>query len=225
MGIFLPTAAYNYQPIVSAAVPQEAGYTYYLVKSSVDLSIPQWTIRIANSITASNGFTGFNPLNNVVVSANAQYASASFGGRQQAPMSMRSINGTTSASFGLVGRIAGFSSGGLFTDEWITTTCNGAVNSTCSNVYGSNANIENTAIGNTTKYNSSWNNWNNQPYLNKCATYTANAAVAHQFISCSVGSPVTSSANDVVCGYDYAATTNNSSLRITNYYSSSCGTH
>jgi hypothetical protein len=210
-----PTTTTTTQP------PQEAGYTYYKVQSLIDVSTPQWTVRFANSVTGSNTAVGV-----YLYSANAQYATASFAGRQQSPMSTRSLNGTTSASFGLPGTIVGFSSGGFFTDEWTTNTCNGSISSTCSTVYGTGTltTYRGYIYRDRTNYNSTWNNIGNQPYSKSCATYAANNTVSHNFISCSNNTAYTSSANDTVCVRSYSQGSN-TSLQITNYYSSSCGTY
>jgi hypothetical protein len=165
-------------------------------------------------------------MNGFLYSANAQYATASFGGRQAAPLSTKTVNGTTSASFGLAAQVIGYSSGGLFTDEWTSTACNGNVSSTCSTFYGTGilSNYRGFILRDRTSYQSTWNNWGNQPWLNKCATYDINA-VAHNYISCSSGTAYTSSAADTVCVRQYALTGTSTALTITGYYSASCGTY
>ena len=209
-----PTTTTTTQP------PQEAGYTYYTVKSIVDVSIPAWTVRALNTITSSFTINGF------LYCANAQYATASFAGRQQSPMSQRSSNGTTSASFGLAGQVVGFSSGGFFTDEWTSNTCNGSISSQCSTFYGTGtlSTYRGYILRDRTNYNATWNNWGNQPYSQSCATYNINA-VAHQYISCSNNTAYTSSAADTVCVRQYALTGTSTSLTITGYYTGSCGTY
>jgi hypothetical protein len=209
-----PTTTTTTQP------PQEAGYTYYTVRSIVDVSIPTWTVRCLNTITSS--FT----MNGYLYSANAQYATASFGGRQQAPFSKKTVNGTTSASFGLAGQVVGYSSGGFFTDEWTATTCNGSVSSTCSTFYGTGtlATYRGFILRDQTKYNATWNNWGNQPWSGSCATYNINA-VAHNYISCSNNTAFTSSAAETVCVRQYALTGTSTALTITGYYTGSCGTY
>ena len=198
--------------------PQEAGYTYYKVQSLIDVATPQWTVRCLNTVTSSFTINGF------LYCANAQYATASFGGRQQSPMSTTSLNGTTSASFGLPGQVVGFSSGGFFTDEWTSNTCNGNVSSQCSTFYGTG--ILTTYRGyiyrDRTSYYATWNNIGNQPYSNSCATYAANNTVSHNFISCSNNTAYTSSANDTVCVKSYSQGSN-TALQITGYYTGSCG--
>ena len=220
MGIFLATAAYNYQPQTGGPV-QEAGYTYYNVRSIVDVSIPDWIVRCINTSTSSFSINGY------LYCANAQYATASFAGRQQSPMSTKSVNGTTSASFGLAGQVISINTtSGYFTDEWTTTACNGSISSQCSTFYGTGilSNYRAYILRDQTKYNSTWNNWGNQPWLNKCATYDINA-VAHNYISCSNNTAYTSSVAEAVCVRQYALTGTSTALTISGYYTGSCGTY
>lgn len=215
MSIFLATAAYGYEaPAVSGGIPQEAGYTYYTVTPTIDSSIPPWTIRVLNTATGSN-----MPINGYIYCANAQYSTASFGGRQSAPTS------PDGKSYGMGGKIIGLSTSGSFTDEWTTTACNGSVSSTCSTSYGTNGTAVLWLMRDRTKFTAAWNNWGNQPYKNKCSTYTLTANVANQYVSCSGGSPVTSSVSSSVCAREYQLIGSTLNIAITNYYSSSCGTY
>ena len=223
MGVFLATAAYG--ETLGSSIGQNALYTYYNVSSPIDVSIPQWTIRVLNTITASAGFGGSNPIGNFCYCANAQYSSASFGGAQQSPTSTRIVSGSNIASFGLVGKIVSYASGGLFTDEFVGTT-GSAMNSTNTCVYGTGATIYTSILRDFTKFSSTYNTWGNQPWNNKCATYTLGSATGHQFVSCSTGTATTSSASDVQCVREWAwSGAGTTSLTITNYYSASCGTY
>lgn len=226
MGIFLNTAGYGYYPVVSGvgctATSQEAGYTYYKVRSGVDASIPEWTIRALNTITASNFPVGF-----ALYSANAQYATASFGGGQNSPLSNRITSGSNPASYGLAGWIVGFSSESCFTDEWTTTSCNSSVSSTCSTVYGGNFSAASIGfiLRDRTRFTGvtggqNWNNWGNQPPIGKCSSYNSNGANAHSYISCSLGTSFTSSVNESVCASQYSQTAGTPIIK--NYYTGSC---
>jgi len=234
MAIFLNAAAYGFQPIVSAgcnATQQEAGYTYYRVRSGIDVSIPQWTIRVANAITSSF-VVGY-----AIYCANAQYASASFmsGSVQQqaSPLSDRVVSGSKAASSGLAGWVVGFSSESCFTDEWTTNTCKGSISSGCSTVYGGNfaPTFINFILRDRTKFTGvnsgfDWNNWGNQPWKGTCATYQNTTATSHQYISCSTGTATTSSITESVCAREWAwSGTGTTGLVITNYYTGSCGTY
>jgi len=230
MGVFLNTAAYGYNPIVGGgfctATSQTAGYTYYKVQSGVDVSIPEWTIRVKTSLTSSMGGAGGTSFGAALYSCNAQYSTASFAQAQSnSNVSTRTINGTTSASYGLVGWVTAYSSESCYTDTWETLSST----STCSNLY-------NTIYGGTyssahigfilrdfTKYTSAGNTFGNQPWINTCATYNSNGAYSHNYITCSVATAYTSSANETVCARTYQALAGTPIL--TNYYTGSCGTY
>jgi hypothetical protein len=234
MGIFLNTAAYGYYPVVGGGGPvssctatqQEAGYTYYRVKSGVDASIPEWTVRFANSVTGSNSAVGY-----ALYCANAQYASASFTSasviQQASPLSDRITSGSNVASYGLAGWIVGFSSQSCFTDEWTITTCNSSISSTCSTIYGGN--FSTSFIGfilrDRTRFTGitggqNWNNWGNQPPIGKCSSYNSNGANAHSYVSCSLGTSFTSSLSEYVCASQYSQTAGTPIIK--NYYTGSC---
>lgn len=238
MGIFLNTAAYGYYPRVTGgpvssctATQQEAGYTYYKVRSGVDqFNIPDWTIRALNTITGSGNFT----VGYALYCANAQYASASFtsGGviQQASPLSDRITSGSNPASYGLAGWILGFSSESCFTDEFTTVSCNGSVSSTCSTVYGGNfqASFINFILRDRTRFTGvsstfNWNNWGNQPRINTCASYNSNGSNSHQYVDCTLNQSITSSVSETVCARQYQQ--NAGTPVITNYYTSSCGTY
>lgn len=219
MPVFINTAGYGFEPQVSSVVPQEAGYTYYNVTPTIDASIPPWVIRVINTATGSG-----IPINGFIYCANAQYATASFGGRQSAPMS------TDGKSYGYGGRITSINTtSGNFTDEWTTTACNGQVSSTCSTSYGTNGTAVLWLLRDRTRFNATWNNWGNQPYKNKCSTYTLSANASIAYISCSASSPVTSSGTPAnsgsYCAREFQYFTNNTLLTVQNYFSSSCGTY
>jgi len=202
-------------------VPQEPGYTYYEVMSVSDVSMPNWTVRFLNDITASGNAT----IGQTMYCANAQFSSASFGGRQQAPPS--SVPGV---AFGLVGWLVGFSSGGFFTDEYTTTDCNFHHNSTCATVYGGSGfstTYANYGLRGQTKlvsYYDGFKSWGNQPYPNKCSTYQLSGN-DHQWVDCVDGTPYTSSADETICTRYPISVSNSGNVTITNFYSSSCGTY
>jgi hypothetical protein len=227
MGVFLNTAAYGYNPVVGAgfctATSQTAGYTYYYAESLVDISIPRWTFRIANSLTSSGTGTS-NGIGCIGFSCNAQYSTASYGGAQSnSNVSTRSTNGVVTA-YGLGMRLVAFSSESCYTDS-VDALSTGPSCARAYNVLYGNTNKQ-FVLRDTTKY-ISWtapNNWGNQPYLNTCATYAIDAA-AHQYVSCSTGTTYTSSLADTQCAREYQLTAASTNLTITNYYSSSCGTY
>jgi len=228
MGVFLNTAAYGYNPIVGGAqfctaTSQTPGYTYYYCESLVDLSIPRWTIRLINSVTASGTGTG-DGIGCIGFSCKAQYSTASFGGAQSnSATSSRSTNGVVTA-YGLGMRMVAFSSESCYTDS-IDNLSRGPSCARAYNVLYGNTNKQ-FVLRDTSKY-ITWtgpSNWGNQPYLNKCATYQIDA-VAHQYVSCSTGTTYTSSLADTQCAREYQLTAASTNLTITNYYSSSCGTY
>jgi hypothetical protein len=203
-------------------IPQEPGYTYYEVMSVSDVSMPNWTVRFLNDITAS----GNAVIGQTMYCPNAQFSSESFGGRQQAPPS--SIEGV---AFGLVGWLVGFSSGGYFTDEYIDQDCAPFHhNSTCATVYGGtdfSTTYANYALRAQTKlvsYYDGFKSWGNQPYPNKCSTYELSSN-DHQYVDCSTGTSITSSANETICSRYPISVSNSGNVTITNFYSSSCGTY
>jgi hypothetical protein len=231
MGIFLNTAAYGYNPIVGGAAfctatSQTAGYTYYLVKSGVDASIPSWTVRVLNTITASMGGQAGTRFGTALYSCNAQYSTASFGGAQaNSNVSLRSINGTTSASYGLAGFVYAYSSESCYTDTWNTLASSTPCSQLYSTIYGGTYSAAHIGfiLRDYTKYNSTVNTYGNQPWLNTCATYNSNGANSHNYISCSNNTAYTSSANETVCARQYQQFAGTPS--ITNYYTGSCGTY
>ena len=224
MGVFLATAAYGYQPKVGGAAfctatSQSAGYTYYYVKSGVDASIPQWTVRFANSITASIGGAANTHFGAAAFCCNAQYSTASFGGAQ---------SNSNAAAYGLAGYLSSFSSESCYTDTWETLSSTSRCSNLYSTVYGGT--FAPSYIGfilrDYTKYvggAAGDNVWGNQPWLNTCATYNSNGANSHQYISCSNNIAYTSSVNETVCARQYKALAG--TPIITNYYTGSCGTY
>lgn len=233
MGVFLNTAAYGYNPIVGSAfctaTSQTAGYTYYLVKSGVDASIPSWTVRVLNTITASMGGAAGTRFGTALYSCNAQYSTASFGGAQaNSNVSNRIISGSIPSSYGLAGFVYAYSSESCYTDTWDTLASSTRCSQLYSTIYGGTYSAAHIGfiLRDYTRYigGSAGNNtYGNQPWLNTCATYNSNGANSHNYITCSVNTAYTSSANEIKCARTYQALAGTPS--ITNYYTGSCGTY
>jgi hypothetical protein len=239
MGVFLATAAYGYNQAITSPA-RDPLYTYYTVQSGVDISIPFWTIRIINTLTASVGIIGW-----ALFCPNAQYASPShsacYPGLISSPVNTtRSTNGYL-GGYGLQGFIRGFSSQSTFTDSFTLT--GGATGNA---PWSANGQFYGGTIGSTayTSYvvrdKTQWitgsylgiqyGSWGNQPYPNTCAVYSCSFAATNitRYTQCSDGSAVTSSVANNACARTYqfsGAGGSPGKLLITNYYTGSCGTY
>lgn len=212
--------------------PQAAGYTYYTIASGLDASIPDWTIRIKNTITGSVGVFGW-----AIYCANAQYASpsasAQFGAALSSPVNTtRTTNGVT-GSYGLPGWIKGFSSSSLFTDSfeftgagdypWNASTC----------FYGGtlgNQTYISYIVRDRTKWTPTWSNWGNQPKPGFCAAYSCSFAATDitKYIDCATGTATTSSVANNACAREYqfsGAGGSPGKLTIKAFNTGSCGTY
>jgi hypothetical protein len=235
MGVFLNTAAYGYYPpstgVGCTATSQEAGYTYYYMRSFWDVSIPRWTVRFKNTLTGSIGGAAGTRFGAGCVSCNAQYYTASFGGAQAkigtGTESNRAPSGSALA-YGIGGWLVAFSSESCYVDTWEATS-----GPTCSNIFATTygGNFSTATRGfitrDYTKYNAS--SWVNQPYLNTCATYNTNGNANANYTTCSDGSRTQQlSLNTTVCAREYQynfPSGSQTALTITNYYTGSCGTY
>jgi hypothetical protein len=240
MGVFSTTAAYNYQPS-STAIAQDPLYTYYTCQSGIDVSIPNWTIRIINTLTSSIGIIGWS-----FFSANAQYSSPShsacYPGLISSPVNTtRSTNGYL-GGYGMHGWIKSFSSQSTFTDSF-TLTGAGTGNAPWSangQMYGGSAGALTAYTSYIVRDKTQWitgsylgiqyGSWGNQPYVNTCAAYSCSFAATNitKYTACSDGSAVTSSAINNACARTYqfsGAGGSPGKLLITNYYTGSCGTY
>lgn len=208
--------------------PQEAGYTYYYLQSFNDISIPRWTVRVKNTITASMGGTAGSGIGSACFSCNAQYSTASFGGLQaNANTSSRSTNGAIRA-YGLGAFFQAFSSESKYVDTWETLNTTSPCSNLYSTIYGGTFSAASKGFVNRdfTRYatGGSINVWGNQPYSGSCATYNSNGANNHYYLTCSLTpTPVTSSASETVCAQQYQQLAG--TPIITNYYTGSCGTY
>lgn len=237
MGVFLATAAYGYQAPVTAG-GQDPLYTYYKVSSGIDASIPDWTIRIINTLTASVGIVGWS-----IFCANAQYSSPShsacYPGLISTPTASVATNGYT-GSYGLTGFIKSFSSESKFTDSF-TLTGAGTGNAPWSangQFYGGN--FSSTYTSYVVRDKTQWitgsylgiqyGNWGNQPWLNTCAAYSWSFAATNiaKWNECADNSAVTSSLTGSACARVFqfsGAGGSPGKLSISKYYTGTCGTY
>jgi hypothetical protein len=243
MGIFLNTAAYGYYPVVGGvagctATSQDPTYTYYLAKAMWDESIPNWTVRVKNNITASMG--GANPtrFGAGFFSCNAQYYTASYGGAQQKIGTGTESDRVTSGSimaYGLPAWVYAFSSESCYVDSYDVLSGGQRCQTLFSTMYGGTFSTATRGFitRDYTKFVSSsvavGSVWGNQPYKNTCATYNTNGVGNVTFTTCSDGSRTTNASfNGIACArefqYNFTGGTS-TALTITNYYTGSCGTY
>lgn len=230
--ILIPTAYFQQPPTIGTgctATSQEVGYTYYYMQSSIDVTIPQWTVRVKNTVTASMGGAATTRFGAGCFSCNAQQATASFGGAQANQIfSNTKTNGSTNAAFGLPGFLKSFSSESCYVDSWEVTSGGGfgPCSAVFSTAYGGTFSTATAGFMNRdlTKYNVSFNGWGNQPFLtgsvSHCATY-AQPAVLKEWINCS-GTSYTGSEARTDCLREYQQLNSSTALVITGYYSGSC---
>ena len=223
--IFTPTAFFN-TPSVSL-IPQDPLYNYYYLQSANDASIPLWTVRVLKTIVSQMGGQSGTGIGSACFSCNAQYATASFGGMQANPnMSDRVTNGAV-RPYGLAAFFHSFSSESKYVDSWDTLATSTPCSQLYSTIYGGTFSAASKGFVNrdfTKYYTGVSQGWGNQPYTSSCATYNSNGANAHHYLTCSVdATPVTSSANEIVCAREYQQFAG--TPIITNYFTGSCGTY
>jgi hypothetical protein len=222
--IFTPTAFFN-TPTVSGPT-QEAGYTYYYLQSANDVSIPLWTVRVKNTITSSMG-GGSGGIGSACYSCNAQYSTASFGGLQANTATASIVTNGAVRARGLAAFFHSFSSESRYVDTWETTNATSPCSNLFTTIYGGTFSAASKGFVNRdmTRYNGSGTlTWGNQPYSGSCATYNSNGANQHYYLTCSLTpTPVTSSANEIVCAQEYQQLVG--TPIITNYFTGSCGTY
>jgi hypothetical protein len=224
--IFTPTAFF--QEPQAAAVGQDPLYAYYYLQSANDVSIPLWTVRVLKSITGSMGGQSGTGIGSACFSCNAQYATASFNGLQANPNTSNRVTNGAVRAYGLAAFFHSFSSESLFVDTWDSLSTTSPCSNLFSTIYGGTFSAASKGFVNRdfTRYTTggSINVWGNQPYSGSCATYNSNGANQHYYLTCSLTpTPVTSSANEIVCAQEYQQIIG--TPIITNYFTGSCGTY